>query len=167
MCTYVRNSVRAIKCSANRFGVICLCGRRADAEAARSDGGVVGRGQPPTHQLFGARPIKRSLYDSAMRARRRTNAATNAEYCVSTRENRAAVHCGRNAMLSAPIAFSGACRWNLWFSTSYSWINQPFVRSRWMSRSVSRAWRFNFKCVSSDKQKSVYIIHWSSRYLES
>lgn len=78
---------------------ICLCGRRANAEATRSDAELLPwsvRRTRATHQLFGTRPIKRSLYDSAMwvrRLRRRTT-VTNAEYCVSTRENRAVVHCG-------------------------------------------------------------------------
>lgn len=88
-------------------------GRRSGAKRCGVVVPGVGRRARATHQLFGARPIKRSLYDSAMRARRsrRRTTATNAEYCVSTRENRAAVHCGR-PMLSVPIAFSGSCRRN-------------------------------------------------------
>lgn len=57
---------------------ICLCGRRVNAEATRSDAELLPwlvRRTRATHQLFGARPIKRSLYDSAMWARR--SASTN------------------------------------------------------------------------------------------
>lgn len=83
---------------AGPFRAICLCGRRADAEAARSDAEFVGRGirrARATHQLFDARPIKRSLYDFAMRASRRAamhRASSGGNQRgilrVSTRENR-------------------------------------------------------------------------------
>lgn len=76
-----------------------------------------------THQLFGARPIKRSLYDSAMWARRSASTNDGNQRGIlrfHARESRAAVYCGR-PMLSTPIAFSGACRWNSWFSTRL-WI---------------------------------------------
>lgn len=120
-------------------------GRQKRREALPEPLAVAGKrervdpGRPrATHQLFDARPIKRSLYDSATRrdaSRRRTAAATNAEYCVSTRAREsAAVHRGR-PMLSAPIAFSGACcRAEIRdFRAGRPGITLPFARSRQMS----------------------------------
>jgi len=60
MCTHA--TARAIKCSPDRFALF------VSAEDERSCCPRLVR--RATHRLFGARPIKRSLYDFTMRARR-------------------------------------------------------------------------------------------------
>lgn len=100
---------------------ICLCGRRVNAGATRSCcRGWPGERERRTNCLVHARLNGHCTIPRCERvARRRRTTVTNAEYCVSTRENRTQRFTAADRCLSTPIAFSGARRRNSWFSTRY------------------------------------------------